>query len=167
LDVFLLIMRPKNEKSKAAILAALQIPHAGGPLGWNRETWSGKTPAAPKRRTRRRIPMPDHPSPLPSDWGTILDQIHERLREATAAAQERADALPAEPPADISPDRRKDLDELAPRLQRLAAGAEAAGDLAAEADQALVAGEEALRRQLDAAESVRRRLATWAARAIG
>lgn len=101
---------------------------------------------------------------LPEGWETILDTIRAQLETAVAAANARAAGLPATAEQPVAALRRG---ELAAGVQALAARAAQIQARTAEADQVLAAGEEFLRWRLAEAESLRERLAAWAARAIG
>jgi hypothetical protein len=101
---------------------------------------------------------------LPEDWGTILDTVGARLQEAIAAADART---PSEPTSMQTATRRTELEDLAARRHRLDKFAARAQTLATEVDTVLAAGEAATRQRLAEVESLRERLAAWAARAIG
>ena len=96
-------------------------------------------------------------------WAAVLDMIRVRLEEAFAAADARATS---HAPAAIEPGaagRRNELDQLVARMAALPPTPPEADA----ADQVLAAAEEFLHWRLAETESLRQRLAAWAARAIG
>ncbi len=103
------------------------------------------------------------PGALPPDWTQMLDDIQARLEEAIRAAETPTEpeatssTVPALPEAAAVADKRVALQSRADR----------AAALVQEAAWALQSGEALLREHLAATESVRGRLAAWAARAIG
>ena len=91
------------------------------------------------------------------------------MLQAEAEAAKRAAALeqpagPATPPTDHEPSWRTGLAQAQERLAGLAVCADEAAGSVAEADAALAAGEEVLRRWLTASEAARRKLAEWVGR---
>src|SRR5205085_12378315 len=116
----------------------------------------------------RGVPMapPRLPSSLPQDWAVNLDTIAARLQEGIAAAQSRAESATAFVETQAGA-RRDELNQSAARVHAFDDRANQALAIADEADRSIVAAQGAVQRYRADAQSLRLRLAAWAARAIG
>jgi hypothetical protein len=105
---------------------------------------------------------------LPASWPEVLAQVQQALQQAEEAAQKREQALEAEPvpdpaAAERETARRHCLERLQERLAGLEACAEQARQNVGDAEAAINAGEEVIRRWLAACQTVGQRLAERAA----
>jgi hypothetical protein len=101
---------------------------------------------------------------LTANWNEVLNHVERVLAEAVSEIDQRDAALAAVLATPAAPVFGFDL--LADRAAKLVAGPTAEAR-AAELDSALKDCEEALRQWLGRAEATRRKLATWAERAVG
>jgi hypothetical protein len=115
-------------------------------------------------------PVPAEPI-LPASWPEFLAQVQQAVQQAEADAQEREQALQAGSPPGPAPDReaawRQCSERLKERLDGLEACAARAQQSAAEADAAITAGEEVIRRWLAACQTVGQQLAQRASPGLG
>jgi hypothetical protein len=108
---------------------------------------------------------------LPADWNEVLTHVHQALREAVAASEERQRALESLLEVPSTPGQetvwRQTLEQLDQRVRGLQEFLAQAERQTAEADTVLNTGEDQFQRWLETVGSVRRRLADWSGRAIG
>jgi predicted nucleic acid-binding Zn-ribbon protein len=110
--------------------------------------------------------MSHAPSTLPPGWANVLDEMHQRLDHAIAAANERLSHAP-EALTDVAVARSEEIAKWCERLHRLSAHLEATEQIVQSADDVLQKEETALRQQLAKSTTVRQKLAATTARAIG
>src|SRR5262249_11788996 len=101
---------------------------------------------------------------LPASWPEVLAQVEEALQQAEAAARQGEQALEVEPAAEPAraggeAARLRCLEQLQERLDGLEACAEEARQTVGDAEAAINAGQEVIRRWLAACQTVGQRLA--------
>ena len=111
-------------------------------------------------------PLSPRLPPLPETWAQILDEVDATLRKAETEAAQRAQAISHFAPSTVADRERaaswqQSLERLEQRMQGWPTILQQAEKEALNADVALKAGEEALRRWLSEAEALGQRLAKW------
>ena len=94
-------------------------------------------------------------SPLPANWADILDEMHARLDQAIAAAQERTNHLNAPAAESTAAQVHPEWDAWQGRLNRLQGYLESAEQIAQSVDESLAREESALRESLSRLETLR------------
>lgn len=101
---------------------------------------------------------------LPPDWSEFLEDVHQRLAAAIAAADARSAQMPIDV---IEGERPKDTARLEDCLSGLSGQLEAADQLVREVDIALLTSEQVLRQYLETSASLRQKVLDSAGQAIG